>query len=52
MRVIDYSQFEKYHAAARRERSVYINCLFQRAIIWLKSQLSGAGAGLRETACC
>jgi hypothetical protein len=35
--LIDYSLIEKYHAAARRERSHYVHCLLIRAAQWLRS---------------
>jgi hypothetical protein len=37
--MIDHSLIEKYHAAARRERSGYVQCLLIRAGQWLRSLL-------------
>jgi hypothetical protein len=52
MRIIDYSQIERVHAAARRERSEYVHCLFQRLALWMRAQLPHADPALRDAACC
>jgi hypothetical protein len=48
--MIDYALIEKMHAAARRERSEYVYCLFQRAKLWLLARLRRVDAGAER--CC
>jgi hypothetical protein len=50
--LIDYSQIEALHAAARRERSHYVYCLFVRARQWLVARLPWRAAALHDGPCC
>jgi hypothetical protein len=47
----NYAQIEALHSAARRERSAYVHCLIERAILWVRS-LVGAQPQLGSEACC
>jgi hypothetical protein len=50
MPVIDYSQIEALHTAARRERSYYVHCLLIRAGQSLRSLLPNAAPA--QMPCC
>ena len=50
--MIDHSLIEKYHAAARRERSEHVHCLLIRAKNWLLDLFAGAGGALQPKPCC
>lgn len=39
---IHYSELERLHAAARRERAREIACILVRAFVWIRTKLTGA----------